>query len=98
LNITVRGRWVRPYLGCYLRLIEDDRCSILENSPLLHHFATRDEELLEINEVSFESFATLLHQGVEGGLEDVALVEVGSVCDRTTSGRGSSTRISLSDF
>jgi hypothetical protein len=29
--------------------------------------------------VSFECLVTLLHQGVEGGLEDVALVEVGSV-------------------
>jgi hypothetical protein len=75
----VRGRWIRSYLGCYLRLAKDDRCSIPENSPLPLHFATREEELLKISEVSFESLATLLHQGVEGGLEDVALLEVGSI-------------------
>jgi hypothetical protein len=75
LNVTARGRWVRPYL----RLIEDDQCSIPENSPLPCHFTTLEEELFEISEVSFERLATLLRQGVEGGLEDVALVEVGSV-------------------
>jgi hypothetical protein len=39
----------------------------------------REEELSEIGEVSFERIVTLLRQGVEGGLEDVALVEVGSI-------------------
>jgi hypothetical protein len=39
----------------------------------------REEELFEIGDVSFECLATLLHQGVEGGFEDVALVEVKSV-------------------
>jgi hypothetical protein len=29
--------------------------------------------------VSFESLATLLRQGVKGGLEDVAFIEVGSI-------------------
>jgi hypothetical protein len=29
--------------------------------------------------VSFECLTTLLRQGVKGGLEDVALVEIGSV-------------------
>jgi hypothetical protein len=67
------------YLRCYLWLVEDDRCSIPENSPLLHHFTTLEEELFEINKVSFERLATLLHQDVEGGLKHVALVEVGSV-------------------
>jgi hypothetical protein len=43
------------------------------------HFTTREEELLKIGVVCFECFATLLCQGVEGGLEDVALVKVGSV-------------------
>jgi hypothetical protein len=31
----VRGRWVRPYLGYYLRLVEEDQRSVLENSPVL---------------------------------------------------------------
>jgi hypothetical protein len=39
----------------------------------------RKEELLKIGAVYFECLATLLRQGVEGGLEDVALVEVESV-------------------
>ncbi len=59
--------------------MEDDRCSILDNGPLLRHLTTQEEELSEIGEVSFKCLATLLHQGVEGGLEDVVLVEVGSV-------------------
>jgi hypothetical protein len=75
----MRGRWVRPYLRYYLRLVEDDRCSILENSPMPHHFAAREEELFKIDAVSFKRLATLLHQGVEGGLKDVALVEVESI-------------------
>jgi hypothetical protein len=64
---------------CYFRLVEDDRCSISENSPLSHHVETRGGELFKIGLVSFEHLATLLHQGVEGRLEDVALVEVGFV-------------------
>jgi hypothetical protein len=79
LIIIVRGRWVRLYLGFYLRLIEDDRCSISENSPLRRHFATREEELFEVSAESFECLVTLLHQGVEGRPEDVILIEVGSV-------------------
>jgi hypothetical protein len=79
LNIIARGRWVRPYLGCYLRLVEDDWCSIPENSPLPRHFATLEEEHIEIGAVRFERLTTVLHQGVKGMLEDVALVEVGSV-------------------
>jgi hypothetical protein len=42
------------------------------------HFTTRQEELFKIGTVHIEHLATLLRQGVEGGLEDVALVEVGS--------------------
>jgi hypothetical protein len=60
-------------------LVEDDRRSIPKNSPLPHHFAMREEELLKINVVSFELLAILIRQGVEGRLEDVILVEVGSV-------------------
>jgi hypothetical protein len=70
------GQAIRRY---YLRLVEDGWCSIPENSPLPCHFATREEELPEIEEVSFEHPMTLLRQGVKGGLEDVAIVEVGSV-------------------
>jgi hypothetical protein len=75
----MRGRWVRPYLEYYLRLGEDDRCSTPKNSSLPCHFATLEEELFEIGTVTFKCLTTLLRQGVEGGLEDVALVEVGSV-------------------
>jgi hypothetical protein len=63
----------------YLKLGEDDRHSVLENRPLSRHLVTRKEELFKIGAVCFEHLTTLLHQCVEGGLEDVALVEVGSV-------------------
>jgi hypothetical protein len=46
------------------------------------HFATREEELFKIDVVRIECLTTLLHQGVEGGLEDVTLIEVGSVVAR----------------
>jgi hypothetical protein len=75
----VRGRWVRPYLEYYLKLVEDDRHSILENSHMSRHLATRNEELFKIGVVRFELLATLLRQGVEGGFEDIALVEVRSI-------------------
>jgi hypothetical protein len=84
LNIIARGRWVRPYLEYYLRLVEDDWCSIPENSPLPCHFTTRGEELFEIGMVSFKRLVTLLRQGVEGGLEDVGLVDVRSVGARVS--------------
>jgi hypothetical protein len=80
----MRWCWVRSYLGYYLRLVEDDRCSIPKNSPLPHHFTTREEEVSEIGDVSFECLATLLYQGVEGGFEDVALVEVESIVARVS--------------
>jgi hypothetical protein len=76
----VRRRWVRPYL----RLVEDDQCSIPENSPFPRHFTTREEEFFKISSVSFERLATLLRQGVEGRLEVVILVEVRSVVARVS--------------
>jgi hypothetical protein len=79
LNIIVKGRWIRPYVRYYIGLVEDDQCSILENTSMSHHFIAREEYLFKIGTVSFECVVTLLHQGVEGGLEDVALVEVGFV-------------------
>jgi hypothetical protein len=59
--------------------VEDDRCSIPENGALSRHLATREEELFEIGDVSFERLLTLLRQSVRGGFEDVTLVEVGSI-------------------
>jgi hypothetical protein len=50
-----------------------------ENNPLPCHLTMREKELVKISAVRFECLATLLHQIAEGGLEDVALVEVGSV-------------------
>jgi hypothetical protein len=68
LNIVVRGRGVRSYLGYYLNLVEDERRGVLENSPLPCHFTTREEEFFEIGAVSFKHLVTLLCQGVEGRL------------------------------
>jgi hypothetical protein len=79
LNIVARRQWARPYLGCYLRLVEDDWCSIPENGPLQCHFTTWEEELFEICTVSFNFLAALLHQGVKGRLEDVVFIEVGFI-------------------
>jgi hypothetical protein len=59
--------------------VKDDRCSVLENSPIPHHFTTREEGLFKIDAVCFKRLMALLHQGVEGRLEDVALVEVRSI-------------------
>jgi hypothetical protein len=70
---------VKPYLWCYLRLVEDNQCSISENSPLSCHFTTREEELIKIGVISFERLVTLLYQGVEGKLGDVVLTEVESI-------------------
>jgi hypothetical protein len=75
----VRRQWVRPYLGCYLSLAEDDYCGIPENNPLPRHLTTREEEFFEIGTISFKHLATLMRQGVEGRLDDVVLVEVESV-------------------
>jgi hypothetical protein len=49
-----------------------------------HHLVAHEEELLKIGAAHFKRLATLLRQGVEGGLEDVALVEVGSVVARVS--------------
>jgi hypothetical protein len=59
--------------------VEDDRPIILENSIMSRHFITREEELIKIGVVCLERLTTLLHQGVEGVLEDVALVDVRSI-------------------
>jgi hypothetical protein len=80
----VRGRWLRPYLGYYLGLVEDNRCSVPENSHVLCHLVKREEELFKIDAVRFERLMTLLRQGVEGGLDDIALVEVRFVVARAS--------------
>jgi hypothetical protein len=64
--------------------VEDDRRSVLENSLMSRHFVAREEELFKIGVVSFKHLVTLLHQGVEGRLEDVVLVKVGSVVARVS--------------
>jgi hypothetical protein len=79
LNIVTRRRWVRLYLGYYLNLMEDDQRGVHENGPLSCHFAKREEEFFEIGTVGFECLAILLCQGVESRLEDIVLIEVGSV-------------------
>jgi hypothetical protein len=53
-----------------------------------YHFATREEELFKIDVVRIECLVTLFRQGVEGVLEDVALVKVGSVVDRVSTLHG----------
>jgi hypothetical protein len=58
--------------------MEDDRCSVLENSPVPRHFIMREEELFKIGVLHIKCLSTLLHQGVECRLEDIALVKVGS--------------------
>jgi hypothetical protein len=79
LHIIERKGWVRPYLRCYLSLADDDRYCVLEDGPLPRYLITQVEELLQIGMVSLEHFASLLRQGVKGGLDDVVLVEVRSV-------------------
>jgi hypothetical protein len=44
----------------------------------------REEELIKIGAISFERLATLLRHCVEGRLDDVVLVEVGSVGARVS--------------
>jgi hypothetical protein len=43
------------------------------------HFTSLEEELFNIGAVSFKRLTTFLRQGIEGGLEDVALIEVRSI-------------------
>jgi hypothetical protein len=82
--VRVGKRWIRLYLRYYLGLVEDDWHSSLEKSLVSRHLTTREEDLFKIGVVCFEYLVTLLHQGVEGGLEDVALVEVGSIVARVS--------------
>jgi hypothetical protein len=84
LNIIVRRKWIRSHLGCYLRLVEDNRCGVPENCPLPCHSTTREEELFEIGVLSFERLVTLHRQGVAGRLDDVVLVEAESVGARVS--------------
>jgi hypothetical protein len=79
LKIIERGRWVRPYLRYYLRCVEDDRCSISKNSLLPCHFATWEEELLKISEVSFECLAALFRQVSKVGLRMLFLLKSDSL-------------------
>jgi hypothetical protein len=66
------------------RLVDDDRCCILEDELLLCYLITRVEELIYLGTTSLEYLVILLHQVVEGGLDDVVLVEVGSIDTRAT--------------
>jgi hypothetical protein len=59
--------------------VEDDQRSVLENSPISCHFAALEEDLFKIGAVCIKHLATLRHQGVKVGLEDVALVGVRSI-------------------
>jgi hypothetical protein len=68
----------------YLRLTEQGRCSAPENSPMSRYFTTQEEEPFKIGVVCFKCFKTVLCQGVKGRLEDVVLVEVGSVAARVS--------------
>jgi hypothetical protein len=79
LNIIERKRWVRVYLRCYLGCEDNDQCGVLENGPLSHHFTMLEEEFLEISAISFKRLVTLLRLGVDVRLDDVVLVEVGSI-------------------
>jgi hypothetical protein len=45
---------------------------------------SREEELSDLGNVSFECLSTLLHYGVEGGFKDVALIEVRSIVARVS--------------
>jgi hypothetical protein len=49
---------------------------VSRRDPLARHLTTREEELSEIDYISFERLSTLLCQGVECGFEDIALIEV----------------------
>jgi hypothetical protein len=79
LHIIKRKRWVRSYLEYYFGLTDDGECCILNDGPLPRYLITQVEKLLQTSAVSIECFVTLLHQGVQGGLDDVVLVEVGSI-------------------
>jgi hypothetical protein len=72
------------YLECYLGLMDDNQRCVLEDEPLPHHLVTRVEELIHHRTVSLKHAVIFLHQRVKGGLDDVVLVEVGSVDARAS--------------
>jgi hypothetical protein len=49
-----------------------------------HHLVARVEEVIHFGVVSLERLAILLRDGIEGGFDDVVLVEVGSVGARAS--------------
>jgi hypothetical protein len=49
------------------------------DEPLPHHIVMQEEELIHLLGVGLECLAIFLHQVVEGRLDDVNFVEVGSV-------------------
>jgi hypothetical protein len=49
-----------------------------------HHLVARVEEVIHFGVVSLERLAILLREGIEGGFDDVVLVEVGSVDARAS--------------
>jgi hypothetical protein len=69
---------------CYLSLADDDWRCVLEDERLPHHLVTRVEEFLQISTISLKRLVIILRQGVKGGLDDVVLVEVGSVDARAS--------------
>jgi hypothetical protein len=68
LNVIERKRWVRPYLGCYLGLVDDDRRGVLEHEPLSCHLITQVEELIQIGVVGLERLAILPVKVLKVGL------------------------------
>jgi hypothetical protein len=79
LNVIEIKQWVRPYLGYYLGLADDDSRGVLEDAPPTASLRQVREEFLEVSEIGFKRLMTLLRQGVEGRLDDVILVGVGSI-------------------
>jgi hypothetical protein len=79
LNIVERKQGVGPYLGCYLVLVNDDWCCILLDEPLLLYLVMLEEELIHLLVTGLEHLVIFLHHVVKGRLDDVALVEVGSI-------------------
>jgi hypothetical protein len=56
--------------------VDDDQRCVLEDEPMSRHLITRVEELIHLGAVSLECLAILLRQVIDGGLDDVILVEV----------------------
>jgi hypothetical protein len=61
---------------CYLSPANGHQRCVLEDETLPRHLVMRVEELIHLSVVSLDHLVILLHQGVEGGLDDVVLVEV----------------------